>query len=674
MIYISVKETSNLLGFHERTIRSKVERGEIKARKLNGSVGRGGKKLEILLESLPEQAQAAYHNKNGESLPVINTEIAFATKKQKEAGDTKSRCIREFKIFKKECIRNGITKECDIKSMFMEKWNKENPNFQRTVKSLYDWLKESPSGKSEKLIDKRGGYNRGKTSIDKYLQKYFLSLYLQQTKTPFEVCYRFTQIEASKRGIYCPTQKAFKRLLNNMNPSIITLAREGKKAFEDKCMPTMQRDYSKLLPNDIWVADHHLWDIFVRVPDGKGGWKAIRPWGSYWMDMRTRKVMCGFIREESPNSDVVLLSFGIAVEKYGIPKRVYLDNGKDYKARDLFYPGGHKSKQDVNNEKIITDGISEKELVNVCNSLAAHLGLDVTYAIPYNARAKSIERMFNTFENNLGKLYPSYAGSNAKNRPEDLKNLDVMNMITLDEFIQHHDKFVNKIYASSPHKGDSMDNKSPDYWYEHIEFTRRIMSSEALYFTLMRSPGSRTVQKEGIKFNNAWYLNANYQNYVDRKVLVRYNPINPEILYIFDTEENFLFTAGRRKKYGFEITDEDYKEANKIKKIAENAASNGYKHNDAIRSTKAIGERLNDYANSLEQTVINDSKIVEPVRNEKMEEAVRRYHESALDKNYEDVLKANEQIKKDTNDKQKQLIGNFKKKMLDRADATARQA
>ena len=60
--------------------------------------------------------------------------------------------------------------------------------------------------------------------------------------------------------------------------------------------------------------------------------------------------------------------------------------------------------------------------------------------------------------------------------------------------------------------------------------------------------------------------------------------------------------------------------------------------------------------------------------NEKMEEAVRRIHASVLDKNYEDVLRANEKIKKQTNDKQKELVNRFKKNMLDRANATAKQA
>ena len=52
-------------------------------------------------------------------------------------------------------------------------------------------------------------------------------------------------------------------------------------------------------------------------------------------------MMSSIIRTESPNSDVVLCSFGLGVEHFGIPNGVRLDNGKYYKSRDMFYPEVH---------------------------------------------------------------------------------------------------------------------------------------------------------------------------------------------------------------------------------------------------------------------------------------------------------------------------------------------
>ena len=671
MAWLSTKEVADLVGYEESTIRKKVRNKEYTCRYIKSSSGRGGKKIEILLESLPEQAQNAYLKKTGECQIVLNADY-YSTVAQKEKGDWRKLAVKEYKDYLKQSRKEGKKKISEIMDSFVQRWNREH-DFQISRKSLYDWMKKNKHGES--LVDKRGGYNRGQSSIPKKYQDYFLSLYLQQSKPPFDVCFRYTQIEANKNGDVIPGKKAFRNLLKNTNPAIIARGREGKKYFEDNFMPTMQRDYSELSPNDIWVSDHHLWDVFVRVPDGNGGWKPVRPWGSYWMDMRTRKVMYGFIREESPNSDVVLLSFGMAVKQYGIPKRVYLDNGKDYKARDLFYPEGHLSKEDKQNKEIIQNGISKEELDKTYNSLAANLQLEVTYAIPYNARAKPIERLFDTLEDDFGKFYPSYAGSNAKKRPEDLKDLDIMEMVTMEEFIEQHKKFIEEIYNSTPHSGNSMENKSPDYWYKNLDFIKRTMADEVLYFTLMRTNKPRKVQKEGVRFNKEYYLNAEYQNYVGTEVIVRYNPAKPEIIYVFDMNENFIFEAVRRKKYGFELTDKDYEEANKEKKIARNAALNGYKHNSSIRSTESISQHLDDYANSLEQIdTTNDSKVIEPVRNSKMEEAVRRIHTSELDRKYEDALKASEKIKNDENKKQREYVNRFENKMLDLAYSTAKQA
>lgn len=672
MAWLSVKEAAELLGYEESTVRKKTKNGEYAYRYIPSSTGRGGRKMEISLESLPEQAQKAYHNQvNGDSQFVVNTDYA-STKAQKEKGDLRDTAITEFKQFRKEMIKGGMKSETEIKDAFVEKWNREHPEFKFTRKTLYDWLKKKKRNQS--LTDKRGGYNRGQSSIPKYYQKYFLDLYLQQSKPPFEICFRLTQAEANKNGDNIPGKKAFRNLLKNTNEAVIALAREGKKYFEDNFMPTIQRDYSDLFPNDIWVADHHLWDVFVRVPDGKGGWKPVRPWGSYWMDMRTRKVMSAFIREESPNSDIVLLSFGIAVEKYGIPKCIYMDNGKDYKARDLFYPDGYILKQDKQSLNTARNGMPEEEVQKSCISLARHLQMDSVYAIPRNARAKPIERLFNTLENGLGKLYPSYAGSNAKNRPEDLKDLDIMEMVTMEEFIKQHNIYIEKIYNNSPHSGDSMDNKSPNHWYENLEFAKRTMPEEVLYFAFMRTAGPLKIGKEGIGFNKELYMNTKNQNYIEKKVFIRYNPTELGRVFVYDMDLNFLFIAPRREKYGFELTDEDYERANREKKLARNAMLNGYKPNPGVRSTEAIGKRLEDYADSIEQTEVSEPKIVEVIRNEKMEDAVRRFHSTSLDRNYEDVLKASQKIKKDSNDRQKGFADKFRKDMIDRANATAKHA
>lgn len=652
MIWLSTKEAAELLGYEQSTIRKKAKNGEYIHRYIPSATGQGGKKLEILLESLPEQAQKAYHNKNSECQTVFNTDYT-STKDQRKKGEWRALAVTEYRKFLKQSIKGGMTKKTEIMDLFVQQWNGGH-DFQISKKSLYDWMKKSKSGQVEKLIDKRGGYNRGQSTIPEYYRKMFESIYLQQTKPSIESCFKEVRLEASLKGDYLPGIKAFRNYVKNMNYSTVVRAREGQKAFDDKCMPYIERDYSLLHPNQFWVSDHHLWDIFVRVPDNKGGWKLERPWGSYWMDMRTRKIMSSIIRTESPNSDVVLCSFGLGVEHFGIPNGVRLDNGKDYKARDLFYPEGHYI-------------VSEEDEKKIFSSLAANLQIEVTYAIPYNAKAKPIERVFNTFEEQLGKKYPSYAGSNAKKRPEDLKNLKIMNVITLEDFIAQHNQYVYEIYNESSHSGDAMYGRSPNQVYADEPFTIRRASKEVLYFSLMRVKGLREVQRNGITFNGVSFYDEDCINHLHEKVIAKYDPTKPEILYIFDTNENFLFVAEELQKKGWNLTEEDYQMENRRKKVAKQKALNSYTADNVVRSTEAIGERLKRQAESMERTEIAKPKTVEIVRNEKIEENIRRISMSDMERNYEDILKQNKARKKAVSDRQKELADKFKKKMLDRA-------
>ncbi len=657
MTWLTTKEVSGLIHKCERAIRDDaVNKKMYTYQKVKGNAGRGGNKIEILLESLPEYAQKAYHNQiNGDSQFVFNTDYT-STKAQKEKADLKKLAVKEYKKFLKESKKGGMKKTTDIMDIFVKHWNREH-DFHISCKNLYDWMQKLKKGKS--LVDGRGGYNRGQSKIpDKYKEE-FNSLYLQQSKPSLQSCYDEIRIKATVNGDSLPGIRAFRNHVNNLDTALVKRLREGKKAFDDTCLPYIERNYSLLSPNDYWVSDHHLWDVFVRIPDGKGGWKLERPWGSYWMDMRTRKMMSSIIRVESPNSDVVLCSFGLGVKQFGIPKGVRLDNGKDYKARDMFYPEGHYLK--------------DEDTDRIYRSLASNMQIDVTYAIPYNAKAKPIERVFNTFEEQLGKKYPSYAGSNAKKRPEDMKELDIMDVITLEDFIRQHDSYVYEFYNNRAHSGDSMDGKSPNRLYADIEFSVRKASNEVLYFSLMRVKGTRVVQRNGITFNGVHFYNDNCINYIKQKVVAKYDPTKPEILYIFDTNENFLFIATEIKKRGWSLTEEEYQEENHRKKIARLNAMKGYKANNDVRSTEEIGERIQRLADSTEKTDAAMPKTIELVRNEQIEGNFRRVSLSDIERNYEDVLLREKERQKAVDEVQKAYADKFKKKFLDRANATRKE-
>ena len=643
MTWISPQEAASILLCDVSTIRRKVKSGEFGSKGfhyITGAVGRGGRRLEILLEALPAEAQTAYHNARSEfQAPIINREQYTLSQRQK--GELRALAVSEYGKYRREQRKAGRDKETEIMQAFVARWNAQHPDFTFTAKTLYEWRRKSKAGNPDKLVDKRGGYNRGKSSIPDDMLDYFKHLFLQESKPSIANCFRLTQLEADRRGIVIPGLRAFELAANNIPAPIIALYREGGKYFSDRYMPYTERDYEKLAPNDRWVSDHHLWDVFVRVPDGAGGWKAIRPWGTYWMDMRTRKVVASIVRNGDPNSDVIVCSFGIGVEAYGVPCSVLLDNGRDYKARDVF----------------------NTECEEVINSLAVNLQLDTVYAIPYNAKAKPIERTFDTFEQQFGKLHPTYAGSNAKARPESLQTLDIMNYPTLDEFIAMHDQYVYEVYNNASHDGSYMYGKSPNQMYSSLPFSVRRVAKEVLYFSLMRVKGKRIIQRNGVTFNGVHYYGDGVINFIGKAVYARYSPKQPDILYIFDENENYLFSANAIVKLGFAPTAADYERENARRKKARHAALDGYTPNKHVRTVDGVKELIAGQAAAQRKAPEAMPVVTELIRNPQLEETARRVAMSDAERQYQDAL-AKQEAAKQAHDAQKKRYAEIFKQSL----------
>lgn len=649
MTWLTVSEVSRLMAFTERAIRFQVENGKLGQkgtayRYIKGSKGRGGKQLQIALEALPEQVQAAYRKQQGETIPFRNE--AIFTQAQRAEAEHRKHVVLLFEEYRANRLKDGVVKETVLKGDFVCKYNMEHPDRTITTKTLYEWIRKFYSGDPHALIDGRGGYNRGSSSIDPDMWEYFKALYLKPSLPSMKECYRLTRIEADARGISIPSEKAFRLAKDRISDADLTLARRGKKAFEDGYMPYIERDYSTLSPNDQWVSDHHVWDIFVRVPDGKGGWKKERPWGTYWMDMCTRKVMASSIRIQSPNSDIVLCSFGNGVRSYGVPKSVLLDNGKDYKAKDLFYDPG-------------TDAVR--------SSLQRNFQMKAIYAIPYNARAKPIERMFNTFESQFGKKFPSYVGSDTQKRPESLKDIDIMECPTLEEFIELHNEYVYSIYCNSVHSGEGMDGMTPNQAYSSKPFTVRKVSEEVLRLCLMRIKGKRVVQRNGVTFNGEhYYMGAMNINFVGKPVFARYDPNDPDTLHIFDLDDNYLTEAHKVQKQSFDSALVDFKAQNQRRKEARAAATKEHPHTTTGRSLQSVKDLVKQQAAQAAIAVPAEAapRVIEPIRNAKMEENARRAAMSDLDRQYQDTIAKQQDRERSVDERKRRIASLFTEKML----------
>ncbi|MDO5560951.1 MAG: Mu transposase C-terminal domain-containing protein, partial [Oscillospiraceae bacterium] len=500
MVWITVNETAELLEITDSAILKSIAKYQ---HKKVTAVGRGGKKILISLDSLPNTAQSKYYVAHPEiELPALDlTDFEGKyTKNQKEEANYKAHVIRCF-------WRSG-----ESANKFLAKYNVEQEQ-KITLRQLYEWQRKfKESGQNtESLIDSRGGYNKGTCSIPAEAWDQFCYLYMTEQQRTIKLCYDLTKKEYPT----IPSIGVFERKVKKIPKLALKRRREGPEALNN-CLPYMERDKSMVYSNDIWDSDHHTMNLMGKTKNGK----VRRLYLTAWADIRSTKILSWVIRVEDPNTTVIKKTLRLAMEEYGVPKEVYTDNGKDYKAKEFSqeYP----------------------------DSIISILGINKIYATPYHGQAKPIERFWRTTGERFCKLFYSYIGDKTENRPEHMKKtnkeLEKDPNIPTIEYITEVFKGYVKEYNSLPHGGDGMDGKSPDQiYYENLKDVKRIENKDALKL-LCGKIIERIVRNNGIKIFDTFFFNYDglLARYFSKKVKVCYDPDDLETIFVFDMDFRFI--------------------------------------------------------------------------------------------------------------------------------------
>lgn len=516
MTWLSTEQAAKLEGCSERTLRRNKDRYEL--RLVNGAGGECGTRYEFLLESLSASAQARYHGEQEEK--SANALLAL-TDEQREVVFLKLAAVEAYQEFK------GMYPRADKLRAFLAQYNEQHPDKPLTKRQLNHWEKLYKRDGVAGLVDRRGGYNKGQSSIQKDEKDVFLSYWLQEKGTKsggpsVASCYRLTQQRFSDRQL--ASVSTFERLTQRIPDPTKILGREGEKAFNDKCMPYMLMDYTKLHTNQQWVADDHVFDVLVRFPDGHVG----RPWITGWEDRRSRYIVGYLMSDHDPNSNDILDAFARAVSVFGIPEGVLLDNGKNYTVKDLF-----------NRDFIM--------------SLANQMALSVTNAIKFNAKAKHIERFFNTLEYSYMIHLESYIGANPKRRPEKLQTVNDKlkdKAIPYDEFIKYVE-YAIETYNNSPHSGTGMNGATPyqafidNITVGKVTYPIRTADPVLLSMYFKRTSKLLKVGRNGVRVPELeLYYDANELfPYQGQRVYARYNTDDVRQVYIVSEEGEFICMA-----------------------------------------------------------------------------------------------------------------------------------
>lgn len=247
----------------------------------------------------------------------------------------------------------------------------------------------------------------------------------------------------------------------------------------------------------------------------------------------------------NPSSAATLIALRRGIERYGIPRRILSDNGREFLTFDIGGRGFRKSRK-----------LSKEE--HEIPTILQNLGIEFTTAMVKNARAKIIERAFLDVKNGFSKMFEGYTGGTIAERPERLKKTgkDADNFTLLPEFITYVDKYIEGIFNKHKHYGVGMNGRTPDQVYAECLMERTVATTEQLNLMMLRNTRMQKVTRDGVYITlcgqkvpfNSGELNFYH---INRKVYVRYDPDDLQEVRVYDDQDRFVCTARQTEALGY---------------------------------------------------------------------------------------------------------------------------
>ncbi len=404
--YIDINTIAKIKGLSSnRFLRIAIKKGKYIAREVTVQ---GGKSYEIKDSSLEVEVQEKLEDEERKSkstalVPINN--INFISENARLTALARVDIISALETIRK---RYPTKKVAD--SIFIELYNSGLylPQIYKfmgklSIGTIYRWMKNYEDYGYQGLVPQRKvqSQNEYNTILNNEMKQVFLKYLLHPNKFSIGKAINLTRHVLEKRGYedipYNLTFRRFAEHFKKTNYSKWILMREGEKAYHDKVEVYIERDISKLEVGDVLIADGHVLNFQVINPfTGKPtratlvgflDWKSTALVG--YEIMMTENTQC--IASALRNS---ILNLGL------IPKVVYQDNGKAFKAKYFQHTDFDES------------GF---------NGVYSNFGIKSVFAKPYNARAKVIERFFLEFQEEFEKMMPSYIGTSIEDKPAWLK-------------------------------------------------------------------------------------------------------------------------------------------------------------------------------------------------------------------------------------------------------------
>ena len=543
MTYLTVKEVAQLKTCSERHIQAGVTNGVIKAQVIISENNR--KKYLIPLEELTEQEQLKYYKNNNIEIP----EELLAGRKSKAVHPHKefdeftavqreeiAQWIRIINAWDEYCATSKLQKVAATEK-FVQLQQVANSDLNISKGILYRKKKALKDDDLAGLLDNRGSWKKGTSSIPEEAWQCFLSFYLDEAQHPIKACYEYTEMWLKREApqfLPLPAYASFYRKVQTAIPKPVEImGREGMKAFRDRCAPYIKRTYEGMASNEWWIADNHTFDVQTKGENGS----IHRLYLTAFFDARSG-IFTGCYVTDAPSSQATLIALRKGIVKYGIPENIYVDNGREFLTFDVGGLG-HRLKKSQK-DKFAPPPVFER------------LGIKMTNAIVRNAKAKIIERRFRDVKDRLSRLFPTYTGGNVVERPERLKKVikDTDNIPTDYEFTQAVEDILTYYMNEKPYSGavSSDSGKTRMQVYRENLKEKRVASELDLNLILMRSTRSQKVGRRGVHLTIAgekidYYNDELILNYFGKEMYCRYDPEDISTVRVYDLNDNYIMTV-----------------------------------------------------------------------------------------------------------------------------------
>lgn len=543
MIYLTVKEVAELKGCSSQYIKKIVLEGLLKS---EVSVNQNNRKKYLIpISELSTHEQLKYYKSNNIEIP----EELLAGRKPKahhphkefdefsaEQREEIAEWIRIIKAWDEYCAKSKLQK-VPATEKFVQLQKIANPELNISKGILYRKKAALKADDLAGLIDNRGSWKRGTSSIPDVAWECFLYFYLDEAQHPINACIDYTRMwleDKAPQYLPLPDYSSFYRKVQTAIPKPLEImGREGMKAFQDRCGTYIRRTYEGMVSNEWWIADNHTFDVQTK---GKNG-EIHRLYLTAFFDARSG-IFTGCYVTNAPSSQATLIALRKGILKYGIPQNIYVDNGREFLTRDVGGLG-HRQKKSTKND-FTPPPVFER------------LGIKMTNAIVRNAKAKIIERRFRDVKDRLSRLFPTYTGGNVVERPERLKKVmkDSDNIPTDDEFTKAVEDILEYYFNEQSYSGavSADSGKTRMQVYRENLHEQRIASEFDLNLMLMRSTRSQKVGRRGVHIMVADeridYFNDELKaNYFGQSVYCRYDPENMSTVRVYDLKDNYLMTV-----------------------------------------------------------------------------------------------------------------------------------